>query len=100
MKAARLATLLDHSGRTVRRCEVPGDAPFVLNLKDGKYYDFANETTYVELGHDVDFLSVACPVCDAWPDWACGTAHVDPVHRSRIVAALENHYNKQHEVTV
>jgi hypothetical protein len=87
--------LLDRSGAVVRRCEAPPGATFVLNTRDGHYYDAANPTTFVQrVGVTPDthnlFLSAACPVkrCDAWPGWACGNCHADPIHRSRIVASL------------
>jgi hypothetical protein len=89
------ALLLDRSGAAVRRCEIPTGATFVLNFRDGHYYDAANPTTFVQrVGVTPDahnfFLSAPCPVksCEAWPGWACGTCHADPIHRSRIVASL------------
>ncbi len=34
-----LARLVDSRGRVVRRVKVPASTTFVLNLKDGRYYD-------------------------------------------------------------
>ena len=81
--------LLDRSGTVVRRCEAPRGTPFVLNLRDGQYYDAANPTTFVRRAEGkAAYLSVECPTCDAFPGWACGRSHVDPIHRARIVASL------------
>ncbi len=81
--------LLDRSGSVVRRCEAPRGTPFVLNLRDGHYYDAANPTTFVRRSDvKADYLCVGCPTCDAFPGWACGRSHVDPIHRARIVASL------------
>ena len=35
----------------------------------------------------VNPVVVVCPSCDAWVGWACGDAHCDGYHRSRIEAA-------------
>lgn len=92
----RHSVLLDRAGNVVRRLPVPRGNTFLLNVRDGHYYDAANTTTFVrrvgaEPGSSSLFLRVPCPVrrCDAWPGWACGNCHADPIHRSRIVAALK-----------
>lgn len=88
----RHSVLLDQSGAIVRRCPVPRGVTFVLNPRDGRYYDRANPTTFVQRSDvKVDYLSVPCPVqtCTPFPGFACRECHVDPIHRSRIVAALK-----------
>ena len=85
----RHVVLLDRSGNTVRRCTAPRSATYLLNLRDGHYYDLVNPTTFVQRGAKVGYLSVECPTCDAWIGWACGKSHVDPIHRARIVEVLK-----------
>lgn len=83
------AVLLDRAGNIVRRCDAPKGAPYLLNLRDGHYYDAANRTTFVQRAETrLDYTSAKCPTCGAFPGWACGPDHTFPLHRARIVAAL------------
>lgn len=84
------AVLLDTKGAVVRYCAVVRGTPYLLSLRDGRYYDRANNTTYVQRSDaKLDFLRVQCPTCHAWEGWACGRDHTCPIHRARIVAALQ-----------
>ena len=86
-----MALLFSEDGRIVRRVPVPPYSPFVLNMRDGLYYDYVQFGTYVlRTDEKFDPLKVECPTCGSWTGWACGKSHVDPIHRARIVLALRS----------
>jgi hypothetical protein len=88
-KAPRHIVLVGLSGIIIRRCTLPREATYCLNLRDGNYYDRANPTTFVQRSPvKLDFLSVECPTCDAFVGWACGVDHTFPLHRARILMSL------------
>ncbi len=43
----------------------------------------------------VDPTEVECPTCAAWAGWACGGAHCEGYHRSRIEAARATPANER-----
>ena len=85
--------LLSADGATVRRVKTPRGTTFILNLKDRRYYDAVgprNPRVFIaRADKKADLLSVECPCCGARAGWACGRDHTDPIHRARIVRALQ-----------
>jgi hypothetical protein len=79
----RHVVLLDRSGTLVRRCTASRETTYLLNLRNGHYYDQVNLTTFVQRIRAHEYAD------GAFPGWACGKDHTYPVHRKRIIAALK-----------